>query len=89
MAKYTVVGSHTVLGHEPGETFDADLDNADYYLTAGHLARGKGEGPDKFVCPQCQATTAPQRPPKFDTHEELVAHYEDKHAGLVAPGKEE
>ena len=41
--EYTVVGNHTVLGHEPGTTFSSDMDDeqANQLISGGHLAAGK------------------------------------------------
>lgn len=39
MAYYEVVSDHIVLGHEPGEVFEAELDEAqELLLGIGHLA---------------------------------------------------
>ena len=41
MPKYEVIGSFDVFGVEPGETFDADLDEFDEtrLVDGGHIAR--------------------------------------------------
>ncbi len=41
--EYTVVGNHTVLGHEPGTTFSASLsaEQEQQLIDGGHLVAGK------------------------------------------------
>ena len=41
--EYTVVGHHTVDGHEPGSTFSSDMDDeqAQQLIDGGHLTAGK------------------------------------------------
>ena len=40
--EYTVVGNHTVHGHEPGSTFSSDMDDeqAQQLIDGGHLTAG-------------------------------------------------
>lgn len=38
---------------------------------------------EKMTCPACQERL--KRPPKLASPDELHAHYEDKHPGLVTP----
>jgi len=40
---YTVVGNHTVLGHDPGTSFSSDMtdEQAQQLIEGGHLAAGK------------------------------------------------
>ena len=40
--EYTVVGNHTVHGHEPGSTFSSDMldEDAQRLIDGGHLAAG-------------------------------------------------
>lgn len=90
---YEVTGQNEVLGHQPGETFEGPL--PEWIIEEALLASGalsivegkKSEPVEKIVCPACAETM--KRPPKFDSHDELVAHYADKHPALAPPEKEE
>ena len=41
--EYTVVGNHSIDGHEPGSTFSSDMDDeqAQQLIDGGHLTVGK------------------------------------------------
>ena len=46
---------------------------------------------EKITCPACTAdeNIPKTKVPKFDTHAELTAHYEEQHAGYAVPSGEE
>lgn len=86
--KYKVVGPHSIAGHPPGDSFEAEeLAHEQALVDGGHL---EVKVVEKLACPAC-VEQGMKRPPKFDSYEELPEHYAEKHAGLVPPiaGEEE
>ena len=92
--EYKVVGPHSFT--PPGErepvqtghrfTTLAPLAYEQALIDGGHLELvGRQQ---KLKCPAC-ADAGMRRPPSFETHDELVAHYGEKHGGLVPPAAEE
>lgn len=86
--KYTVAGPHAILGNQSGETFTAEIPVAqeERLLASGALVLGEGAEPkpEKFACPAC-VEHGLKRPPKFESLDELQAHYQEKHQGLEPP----
>lgn len=72
-------------GKEAGETVDLNPEdpNVALNITAGVLTVDPDAPPEKMTCPACNDHM--KRPPKLAGPDELHAHYEDKHPGLVTP----
>ena len=72
MPRYRVVGTHEVLGHAPGESFEADLDPVQErrLIAGGHIARvGRPRSPVAHKGPP--APTPPDDPEAPDDHDPL------------------
>ena len=64
---------------------DAPLPNEDALVGGGHLAVVSDT---RLPCPACaeqDKTKSGSKTPRFETHEELAAHYASDHAGLAVP----
>lgn len=84
---YLVAGGSIVLGHSPGEEFEAELpheqENALVYGGALKVLKA-----DKLECPACKEQ-GKKRVRKFDSLNELREHYGKDHPALAAPAGEE
>lgn len=89
--KYTVAGTQPAYDTQPGGV--VELDESDHHVqanvAAGVLEPAKASGgaaaeKQQMTCPLCVERELKQ-PPKFDTHAELVEHYEQRHEGFVIP----
>jgi hypothetical protein len=86
-----VIGPFPVRETAVGEKFVADSGDEEtgFWLDQGLVelvgAKDAEETePEKVPCPACVEQDM-QRPPKFDSPDELKAHYAEKHPALVAP----
>lgn len=86
---YKVVGVHPAYETYPGGTveLDPDADGVALNVAAGVIELA-GDEPkaERIACPACSETR--KRPPKFDSQEELAAHYAKEHPALTIPTEE-
>lgn len=83
----TVIGSHSFLGHQPGESFDRPDDAMERRMTENAITAGVVAYDDDveptMTCPACAERM--KRPPKIAAPGDLAGHYADRHPGLVVP----
>ena len=86
--KYVVAGPFPAYGTNTGSI--VELESTDPSVAANFAAgvleldEAEKQKPPTIVCPACVGQDV-KRPAKLASPEELAAHYDDAHPGLVAP----
>lgn len=84
--RYEVSGSRSFHGHEPGETFEADLSEA---KEARAIARGSITVAGRQAAPKSEPVKPPEPEPTPETVEEAPSQWGDSTPGQPADETEE